>query len=187
MITQISKAKSVGFNLHFYSLLVVLSFLYFPRYYLIEFLKFQVWGNFTNCILQQFCTAFIQNSYSLVRYTIFCNLAPTYLCNLSSCHSFTLSKILAVLQICYVISHTSLSLCRCCSLCIPHKFQTSSTSCYIVNLLGSVTCSLILSSHPAWSFPFECSQSNFNMHCFNCLLFSFHHRSKVPLRWATFS
>jgi len=112
----------------------------------------------------------------------FCDLAPTYLCNLLShfqnrCSSPNI--------LCYF---TLLCLCRCYSLCIPHKFQTSSTSCYIqpagecylyfntflssklgVPLLNvpkaTLTCTVLLTVYSAVFTP----------------------SPKVPLRWATFS
>lgn len=78
-----------------------------------------------------------------------------------------------VLQTYYAILHLA-----CSSAC-----YRNSSSLQLFNLLGSTTYALIPSSSKLGEQPqLECSQSNFNMHCFNCLLFYLYHRSQSSFK-----
>lgn len=181
MITQISTAESVGFNLHFYSLLVAPS-LYFPCY---SDRSFKIPSR---RLLHQLYASVVLHclyiKYSLVRYTIWGDLVSTYLCNLSFYHSFTLSKPLQFSKRCYF---TLLGLRRWCSLCRPQEFQPLSPSCYVQSagecylyfntFLSSKTGVTVLSAPKA-------TLTGTVLTIYSSV---FTTGPKVPLRWTTFS
>lgn len=110
----------------------------------------------------------------------FYDLAPTYLCNLSSCA--ILSHFQNTCSSPNMLCHfTLLCLYRCCSLCIQQNSRPLQLA-VIFNLLGSVTC-----THTFFSSKLSVPLLSAPKPTLTCTVLIFTTGPKVPLRWATFS